>query len=113
MNKDIKLCVTLTDEVKTELKHFFDSRRNEELTRSALFEAANVLIASGQRKKIMIGQFIRENIVSLVEEYAEEYPVWEYKALKYAKDHRHGISDLIIKDIYYDRIWTKEFSLSK
>ena len=113
MNKDIKLCVTLTDEVKTELKHFFDSRRNEELTRSALFEAANVLIASGQGKKTMIGQFIRENIVLLLKEYAEEYPVWEYKALKYAKDHRHGISDLIIKDIYYDKIWTKEFSLSK
>ena len=35
---------------------------------------------------------------------------WEYKALKYANDHKHGISALIIKDIYYDKIWTKEFN---
>ena len=43
------------------------------------------------------------------EEYAKEYHVWEYKALKYANDHKHGIPALIIKDIYYDKIWTKDF----
>lgn len=56
---------------------------------------------------------IRENVDALVKEYSEEYQVWEYKALKYANDHKHGISALIIKDIYYDKIWTKDFSSSR
>lgn len=110
MDKDIKLCVTIPDEVKDKLGCFFDARRREELTKSALFNVANILIASDQAKKIKIAEFIRENIEGLVKEYAEEYPQWEYKALKYAKEHNHGIPSLIIKDIYYDKIWTKEFS---
>ena len=109
MDKEIKLCVTLNDEVKNKLRYFFDSRRYEEFTKSALFEVANVLLASGQSKKMKIAQFIRDNIEALVKEYVEEYQVWEYKALKYANDHKHGISALIIKYIYYDKIWTKEF----
>ena len=113
MDKEIKLCVTLTDEVKDKLRYFFDASRREELTKSALFDVANVLFASGQAKKVKIAQFIRENIEALVKEYADEYQVWEYKALKYANDHKHGISALIIKDIYYDKIWTKDFSSGK
>ena len=113
MDKEIKLCVTLTDEVKSRLKYFFDARRNEELTRMSLFEVANMLLASGQAKKIKIARFIKENIDALVSEYSEEYTAWEYKALKYANDHKHGIPSLMIKDIYYDKIWTKDFSSSK
>ena len=97
MDKDIKPCVTLTDEVKNKMRYFFDAQRREEFTKSALFEVANILLASGQSKKVKIAQFIRENIDALVKEYAEEYQVWEYKALKYANDHKHGISALIIK----------------
>ena len=39
MDKEIKLCVTLTDEVKSRLKYYYDTRRQEELTRMALSEA--------------------------------------------------------------------------
>ena len=113
MEKEIKLCVTLTEEVKDKLKYFFEARRYEELTKMALFEVANILLASGQGKKMKIAEFIRENIDALVEEYAKEYHVWEYKALKYANDYKHGIPALIIKDIYYDKIWTKYFSKGK
>ncbi len=102
-DKDIKFCVALTDEVKNKLRYFFDARRREELTKSALFDVANILLASGQAKKVKIAQIIRENIEALVKDYAEEYQVWEWKALKYANDHKHGISELIIKDIYYDK----------
>ena len=109
MDKDIKLCLTLTEEVKDKLKYFFEARRHEELTKIALFDVANMLLASGQTKKIKIAEFIREHIDALVEEYAKEYHVWEYKALQYANDHKHGIPALIIKDIYYDKIWTKDF----
>ena len=109
MDREIKLCVTLTDEVKSRLKYYYDVQRHEELTKSALFDVANMLLASGQAKKIKIARFIRENINALVKEYSEEYPAWEYKALKYASEHKHGIPSLIIKDIYYDKIWTKEF----
>ncbi|MBR2207785.1 MAG: hypothetical protein IJ859_03155 [Synergistaceae bacterium] len=109
MDKEIKLCVSLTDEVKTKLE-YFDARRREYFTQSALFDVANILFASGQVKKVMIAKFIRENIEALVKEYAKEYPVWEYKALKYANEHKHGISSLIIKDIYYDKIWIKDFN---
>ena len=109
MNKEIKLCVTIPDDVKMRLKCFFDARRHEELTRMALLEVANMLLASVQSKKIKIAQFIRENIDALVQEYAEEYPAWEYKALRYASEHKHGIPNLLIKDIYYDKIWTKEY----
>ena len=45
MDKDIKLCVALTDEVKNKLRYFFDARRREELTKSALFDVANILLA--------------------------------------------------------------------
>ena len=31
MDKNLKLCVTLNDEVKTKLRYFFDARRYEEL----------------------------------------------------------------------------------
>lgn len=110
MDKDLKLCVTIPDEVRTRLSCFFDARRHEELTRMALFEVANMLLASGQVKKMKIAQFIRENIDALVKEYTEEYTAWGYKALRYASDHKHGIPNLIIKDIYYDKIWTKEYS---
>lgn len=113
MDKEINLCVTLTDEVKNKLRYFFDARRREELTKSALFDVANVLLASRQPKKMKIAQFIRENVDALVKEHSEEYQMWEYKALKYANDHKHGISALIIKDIYYDKIWTKDFSSSR
>ena len=47
--------------------------------------------------------------IILVKEYVEKYQVWEWNALKYVSDHKHGISALIIKDIYYDKIWIKEF----
>ena len=40
-DKEIKLCVTLTDEVKGKLSYFFESRRYEELTRIALYDVAN------------------------------------------------------------------------
>ena len=110
MEKEIKLCVTLTDEVKDKLRYFFDARRNEELTRMALFDVANMLLASTQVKKIKIAEFIRENIDALVKKYSEEYQAWEYKALRYASEHKHGIPNLIIKDIYYDKIWTKDYS---
>ena len=106
MNKNIKLCVTLSDEIITNLEYFFDARRNEYFTRSALFDVANILFTS-------IAEFIRENIEVLVNKYSKEYQVWEYKALKYADDHRHGISSLIIKDIYCDKIWEKDFSSGK
>ena len=113
MNKNIKLCVTLSGEIITNLEYFFDARRNEYFTRSALFDVANILFTSGQTKKIKIAEFIRENIEVLVNKYSKEYQVWEYKALKYADDHRHGISSLIIKDIYCDKIWEKDFSSGK
>ena len=113
MDNEIKLCVTLTDEVKNKLRYFFDAQQREELTKLALFDVANTLLALGESKKIKIGQFIRENIEVLVNKYSKEYQVWEYKALKYADDHRHGISSLIIKDIYCDKIWEKDFSSGK
>ena len=109
MDKEIKLCVTLTDEVKDKLRYFFEARRYEELTRIALFDVANMLLSSDQAKKIKIACFIRENIDALVKKYSEEYQTWEYKALRYASEHKHGIPNLIIKDIYYDKIWTKGF----
>lgn len=109
MEKEIKLCLTLTDEVKDRLKYFFEARRHEELTKLGLFDVANMLLASGQAKKIKIARFIRENIDALVKKYSEEYTAWEYKALRYASEHKHGIPNLIIKDIYYDKIWTKDF----
>lgn len=102
-------CVTLPDEIKDKLKYFFEARRHEELTKLALFDVANMLLASGQAKKIKVARFIRENIDTLVKKYSEEYPAWEYKALRYASEHKHGIPNLIIKDIYYDKIWTKDF----
>ena len=113
MDKEIKLCVTLPDEVKFRLKFFFEARRNEELTQMALYEVANMLLSSNQAKKIKIAHFIRENIGVLVKEYANEYPAYECKALKYASEHKHGIPHLVIKDIYYDKIWTKDFSSDK
>lgn len=109
MAKELKLCVTIPEDVKTKLKYFFENRRHEELTRIALYELANILLSSGQRKKSQIGQFIRSNIEGLVREYASEYEVWEYKALKYAKEHKHGIPALMMTDMYYDKIWTKTF----
>ena len=80
MDKEIRLCVTMPDEVKSRLKYFFDARRNEELTRMSLLEVANMFLASGQTKKIKIARFIKENIDALVKEYSEEYTAWEYKA---------------------------------
>ena len=77
MDREIKLCVTLTDEVKNRLKYMFEVQRHEELTRMALFDVANMLLASGKAKKIKIARFIRENVDALVKEYAEEYQVWE------------------------------------
>ena len=77
MDREIKLCVTLTDKVKNRLKYMFEVQRHEELTRMALFDVANMLLASGKAKKIKIARFIRENVDALVKEYAEEYQVWE------------------------------------
>ena len=43
------------------------------MARTALFEVANMLLVSGQAKKIKIVYFIMENIDELVKEYSEEY----------------------------------------
>ena len=110
MKPEIKICVSLTDEVLMKIKSRIEVDKHEELIRPVLYEAAKILEASGKPKKKKVAEFIREHIDALVKEYASEYPLWEARALKYAKEHKHGVSHQLIEAIYYDKIWSKKFS---
>ena len=41
MSNEIRLCLTLTEEIENRLKSIFESQRNEELTRIVLFDVAD------------------------------------------------------------------------
>ena len=107
--QDIKLCVTLNDDVIRKLKYILDDERQKDLTKSTLFSAACQLEKSGKPKYTKIATFIRDHIDELVKEYSNEYPLWEARALSYAEQHRHGIPSQLIKNILYDKIWKKTF----
>lgn len=109
MKPEIKICVSLTDEVLMKIKSRIEVEKYEELIRPVLYEVAKMLEASGKPKKKKVAEFICEHIDALVKEYASEYPLWEARALKYAKEHKHGVSHQLIEAIYYDKIWNKKF----
>ncbi|MBR1437157.1 MAG: hypothetical protein IJ587_01345 [Synergistaceae bacterium] len=109
MKPEIKICVSLTDEVLIKIKSRIESEKHEELIRPVLYEVAKMLETSGKPKKVKVSEFIREHIDDLVREYAAEYPLWEARVLKYAKEHKHGVSHQLIEVIYYDKIWNKKF----
>ena len=113
MKREIKICVSLTDDVLMKIKSLIENEKHEELIRPVLYEVAKMLEASGKPKKKKVAEFIHEHIETLVKEYASEYPLWEARALKYAKEHKHGVSHQLIEAIYYDKIWSKKFSEAK
>ena len=109
MKSELKICVSLTDEALMKIKGSIEDEKHEELIRPAVYEVAKILEKSGKPKKKKLGEFIIEHVDALVKEYASEYPLWEARALKYAKDHKHGVSHQLIEAIYYDKIWSKKF----
>ena len=111
--QDIKLCVTLNDDVIRKLKYILDDERQKDLTKSTLFSAACQLEKSGKPKYTKIATFIRDHIDDLVKEYSNEYPLWEARALSYAEQHKHGIPSQLIENILYDKIWKKNYERSK
>ena len=66
--QDMKLCVTLNDNIFLKLKSIFRDVRLEELTRDALLYAACQLQKSGKAKKTKVANFIRTHIDDLVKE---------------------------------------------
>lgn len=108
MKPEVKLCVSLTDEVLVSLRSRFESVRHEELIHSAIHEAANILQSSGKPKKMKLSEFILEHIDEIAEEYSGEYPLWEARALMYASEHKHGVAHQLIEAIYCDKIWSKK-----
>ena len=108
-SKDMKLCVTLNDEIFIKLKSIFRDVRLEELTRDTFLYVACQLQKSGKAKKTKVANFIRTHIDDLVKEYSNEYPLWEARALPYAEEYGYGIADQLTEDIFRDEFWIRKF----
>ena len=75
MKPEIKICVSLTDEVLMKIKSRIEVEKHEELIRPELYEVAKILETSGKPKKMKVAEFIREYIDELVKGSAVEYPL--------------------------------------